>query len=572
MFLRASNLAIQTDTPTLSHAQLKLDSFTESVSNQAGTSQTLIAITMGSLFYQIGRVGTLALASQVSRFAPALNLSSYGIGLGCEVLAFEGTNRALETLSENHTNTNLWNWNGNGGWREGFTSTLFTLGSLKAFGNAFQNQHFLIQHFSSDLGMVGSQNALGILGWAPAPQGNILEQLAHAEVTCLQLAAGGHLLHMIAPGIRTVERNLNVSNSVYESSSKTITETTDLLPRMSSHRRKPGDPEYTEGQTIIDPMISRRMANTAESAWAKQFEKLWQRGGVEVGTESILRYLRYKTITNPAPVEDCIYNGERNIELELMQVLVRRGVSLNELTRAPTSSLDVASEHHARVFDMSELGISEEDAIERCGVYDLEQFGLQRIPRPEQIPQQPPREVEGSTMAVSATGIFQMLEGVAKPNAIVPLPNPSPTVTVPPIGLFRRAYNATLGRLVVKSSTSTIAESPRLIMKGPFILDTSSGTYHYHFPRGSLPLTIGRGWTADHKISGDKNLSRKHATIMRKMGPEGTFYEITGHSLTVIHQSAGGQTLVDHNQRTWLNPRDLVQLTPHISFIFDPEN
>lgn len=173
--------------------------------------RSLAAMATGSLFYRLGRIGTLAFAARAPQVAPLLNIASYGIGLGSEVTAFEGTNRLLATLSGDTSNPNLWRWGGQGGWGRGLASSFINFGLLKGSGHLLRQENVVLQHLFSDLSMVGGNNLVGALGLLPRPEGTFAEQMLHAEITNLQLGLGMGLLHTLAPGMAAFERSLDLS-------------------------------------------------------------------------------------------------------------------------------------------------------------------------------------------------------------------------------------------------------------------------------------------------------------------------------------------------------------------------
>ncbi|MFO1519492.1 MAG: PAS domain S-box protein [bacterium] len=194
----------------LSQTQQAVDEMVGRFAEQASDWRSLAAMTAGSLFYRLGRVGTLSLTSR------PLHLLSYGVGLTAEVIAFEGTHRLLTSLTESSIPANLWRWNGRGGWREGLASSFVTFGMLKGAGALAEGQNLFLRHLFSDLSMVGGHQIAGSLGFAPTPEGSFAEQMLHAEATNWQLGAGASLLHQSMPGIALLERSLELSLRAHE--------------------------------------------------------------------------------------------------------------------------------------------------------------------------------------------------------------------------------------------------------------------------------------------------------------------------------------------------------------------
>src|SRR5262249_10563652 len=150
---------------------------------QATDWRTLAAMTAGGMAYRFGRVGAMT--------AGAGRIASAGIGLGAEVSAFEMTHRSLNSFSgEASFQPNLWRWEGQGGIRQGLSSSLITFGSLRGIGTLAQGQNVIVQHLLQDTGMVLGHQISGAFGITSRSTESLAEQFLHAEVTNLQLNAG----------------------------------------------------------------------------------------------------------------------------------------------------------------------------------------------------------------------------------------------------------------------------------------------------------------------------------------------------------------------------------------------
>ncbi|MFO1520224.1 MAG: hypothetical protein U1F57_11290 [bacterium] len=193
---------------SLTSTQSQIDEIVGHFSEEATQWQSLAALGTGSVFYRLGRIGTLALP--FARPQP-LQLLSYGVGLFSEVSAYETTRRFLNSFSGDRPNPNLWNWNGRGGLQEGIFSSLITFGILKGAGHFTQGQNTILQHLFSDFAMVGGHQVSASFGLTPRSNETLAEQLLHAEVTNLQLGAGMSLMRSLAPGTYALERGLDLS-------------------------------------------------------------------------------------------------------------------------------------------------------------------------------------------------------------------------------------------------------------------------------------------------------------------------------------------------------------------------
>ncbi|MFO1520225.1 MAG: hypothetical protein U1F57_11295 [bacterium] len=191
----------ETSFQSLTPSQAQVDGLVSRFAEEACDWRTLAAMATGSLFYRVGRVGTLALASQASQAAPLLQAASYGIGLASEVTAFQGVNDLLSREAHSPRETYFDRWR----------TSFVQFGLLKLAGGIVPNENILLQHALQDTAMVGGHQLTSRLGWTSAPEGSLAEQFLHAEATNLQLAVGMGLLHSAAPGIHALERSLDLS-------------------------------------------------------------------------------------------------------------------------------------------------------------------------------------------------------------------------------------------------------------------------------------------------------------------------------------------------------------------------
>src|SRR5262245_9483946 len=141
----------------LTPLQSQVDGLVGNFTQQATDWRSLAAMTAGGTAYRLGRVGALA--------AGTGRVLSAGIGLGVEVSAFEMTHRSLTSFSgEASFQPNRWRWEGQGGIRQGLTSSLITFGSLKGIATLSQGQNVIVQHLLQDTGMVLGHQVSGAFG------------------------------------------------------------------------------------------------------------------------------------------------------------------------------------------------------------------------------------------------------------------------------------------------------------------------------------------------------------------------------------------------------------------------
>ncbi len=172
---------------------------------EATNFHSLTAMTVASFGFQFGRMlggRLLYLALPFLKRSPqVLNFSSSLIGLGMEVLSFEGTQRALEFRENGFLNNpNLWSWVGEGGWRGSLSCGLMNFGTLKLGNHFFAAQSFLLREFISDSFMVAGHHVAHALNLERVPQGTIFEQFSHAAMMNLGMGAGMVLSNRLMGG------------------------------------------------------------------------------------------------------------------------------------------------------------------------------------------------------------------------------------------------------------------------------------------------------------------------------------------------------------------------------------
>lgn len=226
----------------MTSTQAKVDEAVGHFVEQAADWKSLAAMSAGSFFFRLGRMGTLALGSRAGAvLSPVVQGTSYVFGLGSEVVAFEGTSRALAYATGDRSNPHLFDWKGQGGLWEGFQNSFVNFGTLKIFGHLGHGQNFVVSNLMSDLGMVGGHELAHRLGLAPAQEGTFFEKMAHAHLTNLQMAAGMGLMGEMIPQIHGVERALDLQlrmqaerisilNRSSEKADRITAEATDLSP------------------------------------------------------------------------------------------------------------------------------------------------------------------------------------------------------------------------------------------------------------------------------------------------------------------------------------------------------
>lgn len=195
----------------LTSTQAMIDGAVGQFVEQASDWRSLAAMSAGSIFFRLGRMGTLALGSNAGAFlSPLVRGSSYVIGLGTEVAAFEGTSRFLSYASGDRSNPHLFDWSGHGGLWEGLRSSFVNFGALKVFGHLGHGQNMVVSNLMADLGMVAGHEAAFRLGLAPAQEGTFVERMVHAQITNIQMGASMSLMGQLFPHVQATERALDL--------------------------------------------------------------------------------------------------------------------------------------------------------------------------------------------------------------------------------------------------------------------------------------------------------------------------------------------------------------------------
>src|SRR5262245_10560537 len=180
--------------------QSQVDRLVSGFVEHATDGRSLAAMTAGGMAYRLGRIGVLS--AEIKNFESLRWVSSLAVGLGSEASAFEMTNRLIVHAP------NLWQWDGPGGIRQGWLSSLITFGSLKCFGKLAEGQNLILQHGFQDAGMVLGHQLAYLAGIGPRPEGTIAQQFLNAEAANLQLASGMSLVHSSFPKLVSLERGI----------------------------------------------------------------------------------------------------------------------------------------------------------------------------------------------------------------------------------------------------------------------------------------------------------------------------------------------------------------------------
>lgn len=283
MFLRALSFSDQPRPQSLSQSQIQGAALGRAFSDQAVSAPTLTAMSAGSLAGQFARLASLSLA-------PSARLFSSLVALGAETFAFEASHRACESFLNRPASENLWKWNGEGGLRSGCLSTFVNLTSLRGFGFLFQGRSALFQALSADLGMVAGQRLMAAFEGRTESEENFLSQLAQAEITRLQLAAGGQLARALLPSATLLERSLEPSAQSARGRARSEASHEEIrLEILSGNRGDEGD----SNRTVLDMDLPTRMTKERDADRARRFEQFWNDPQVALHPDELRWYVQH---------------------------------------------------------------------------------------------------------------------------------------------------------------------------------------------------------------------------------------------------------------------------------------
>ncbi|MBL7686319.1 MAG: hypothetical protein JNK65_09855 [Deltaproteobacteria bacterium] len=182
---------------SLTSTQQRIDQSISAFSEQLSDFKTIAAMSAGSVFFNFGRLAVLSSANNTT----LVQATSHLVGLGAEVLAFEGSHHFLSRISGAPMTSSFY---------EGLSSSFVNFGMLKIMGRMGQRQNLILRHLLSDLGVVAGHQAAYTLGFSPQAQGSFLEQMVQAQTLQFQLGMTSALFRQISPHFFAFERSLDL--------------------------------------------------------------------------------------------------------------------------------------------------------------------------------------------------------------------------------------------------------------------------------------------------------------------------------------------------------------------------
>ncbi|MFO1518980.1 MAG: hypothetical protein U1F57_04855 [bacterium] len=340
----------------LSATQAEADQIVSGFLDQASDWKNLAALSAGSVAYRLGRVASLSF-SEKPLLALPLKFLSYGVGLSAEVSAYEISHRLLETFSGDLSNPNRWKWAGKGGLAQGLGLSAVTFSTLKGASSLSEGQNVVLQHLFSDMAMVGGHQLGSALGFIPAPEGGLPEQLLHAEATYLQLQAGMGIHYLLSPRLLAAEKAWDLKIRSRERPFSTFL--SDLSPSpLFAMAANPvsGKGFGKEGARMsADDNFSYNVGVTGEveggkQAWIEQYRPFFPDSGPHIYSEEIIAETR--DIPFPKPefyprlMEGFYRSPQRGTREQYYQLYVIHNVFTYDATKNAMGSFDNALLQH----------------------------------------------------------------------------------------------------------------------------------------------------------------------------------------------------------------------------------
>ncbi|MBL7686164.1 MAG: hypothetical protein JNK65_09060, partial [Deltaproteobacteria bacterium] len=198
---------------TLSKSQQEIDQLVSGASAQLSDWKGLASMMVGGFGYHLGKTTFVKFvgSSFMKAMAPV-------VGLATEVTFFEGS-KALMNQGPTRLDSSV-----GPSFMKDWLHSFVNFGILKSFGHLAQHQNVILQHSVQSLGMVAGEHALYQMKMGAKPEGSLLDQLARAEFTNLQLGLSMSLAHHLMGGrLLGIEKGLGLNqqyssplNSLYD--------------------------------------------------------------------------------------------------------------------------------------------------------------------------------------------------------------------------------------------------------------------------------------------------------------------------------------------------------------------
>jgi PBS lyase HEAT-like repeat-containing protein len=190
--------------PQFTESQSLVDRTVSQSVEEIAKPETMLALLGAGGVSRLTRIGVMsAVPLQEGKvFLPLLAKGgSYALSLANESAAFAGIERGFGHL-EGRPSTESF--------EKAWARSAVSLGSLKFFGKVTEGQNIVLQHLSSNLGLVGAQNLGHAFQITDGPRGTLVEQMLQAEAMNWKMKGSMALLHGLSPNLFATERSLDL--------------------------------------------------------------------------------------------------------------------------------------------------------------------------------------------------------------------------------------------------------------------------------------------------------------------------------------------------------------------------
>src|SRR4030095_2099224 len=186
---------------SLSEVQALTDNLTSTFLEEATNLRTAAAMLGAGWVGRATRIGALGALPGQALLPQVTRVASFVPALAAESAAFAGIERGFHSLQRHPSSRSF---------TPDLARAAVTLVGLKAFSALGAGQNLILQHLTTDLGLVGSQHLAGAVGLTSRPTGSLAQQMLMAEATNWQMAGSLALAHGLSPRFTAAERGLDL--------------------------------------------------------------------------------------------------------------------------------------------------------------------------------------------------------------------------------------------------------------------------------------------------------------------------------------------------------------------------
>ncbi|MBL7685680.1 MAG: hypothetical protein JNK65_06575, partial [Deltaproteobacteria bacterium] len=185
----------------LSKTQQEIDQLVSGTASQLSDWRTMTSMMVGGFGYHLGKATFLMApihrgSTGLVKFVGSRWIGTLApvVGLATEVTFFEGMK---SLMNQGPTKPDILV---GPSFMKAWLHSFVNFGILKSFGHLIRGQNVILQHSVQSLGMVAGEQALYQMKRGAQPEGSLLDQLARAEFTNLQLGVSMSLAHHLVGG------------------------------------------------------------------------------------------------------------------------------------------------------------------------------------------------------------------------------------------------------------------------------------------------------------------------------------------------------------------------------------